>query len=1047
MIFCSRDIHQENGKHHWLVLVPDEPINLAGETEFVLQLHCNEQEREQHTLGRFRVSVTTDEKTVDAATLRCLFERSKRHASHVRANGWARLAVAFAVCGQPVRAIEAIHKSYEIKQQYPDRSKLTTALAYAHMNNRTRADEILTRIGNPLLHDNLHEREWYFRIHAMIPGVFLAKDSNDANLLSHQALAYWRNGNTAEAAEVYERLYKTGILPPNDYEAGDYADYLLTKTTAWQPLTPTNMSSEKSATFTALKDQSVLVSGNSEDNDVYTITAKTDAKTFRYLRLEALPHITLPNGGPGRGGNGNFHLSWLNVTAKSASSDKEVTLELLDATTDQHEGNQNGPDRATKDNTNNWSIWRKIGKPRWCMFRLKDLHDVAPDSEFTITMKFNTTAPRHSLGRFRLSVTAEPQAYRRQLYRSPRVNAWAKLGLAYALSGQRNLSLKALGKIESADEIGRSEHITLAQAYALNGDKAKAAVWLRKSLVALREGKMPAIWNRHTVYERMRAACDYAIEKGIDEVFARHCRGMVLEELRHKDLAKWDYQRLAELEPNNAEWRDRLTQFEPDVLTVWNFNFAVRAWSKPKSWKFSNENGVWKIEADKKAGTNFTISAPKGWQKVILRMKCKEADLFGVRWVEGPYQFRPMPDTSDDTWHKVEFFIENPEGDNTRLQIIARATVEIDSIVMRQVEGGLDDILTQLNKQLADNPNDVSTRLTRSTLLFTQQKWKEVLPDLDLLVKTYPKNVDLLRQRGITHRELRHDKEALADFNEVVKLNPEDPESWYQRADVLQYRFRKYEEAIADYYQAIRITEPSGNVYWYHFRLSECYSRLNSRKEALAHINKAMDLAPEHKTAYTIGHRGRIYAYQGKWKEAADDFHSALRDIKANNHYVNGWTWEAMALVFAYMEDNNYEYVRSEIVQRFPKFKDRYLVNRGLIRNCSLLPFDKKQQAILLEQEKRIKAYANSAALAYYRAGDFQEAEKRVGNRDQAFSLFLRALIQNKLRNRPQAEKLLEQANEKMKTDPPKIDADTWHEYLFAAILQREAIRELSESK
>ncbi|MCZ6796301.1 MAG: DUF1549 domain-containing protein [Planctomycetota bacterium] len=77
----------------------------------------------------------------------------------------------------------------------------------------------------------------------------------------------------------------------------------------WSPLELLSLSSEAGAEFRALDDGSVLVEGDAPEKDVYTLTARTKLPAMTALRLVALAHDGLPEGGPGRAANGNFVLS------------------------------------------------------------------------------------------------------------------------------------------------------------------------------------------------------------------------------------------------------------------------------------------------------------------------------------------------------------------------------------------------------------------------------------------------------------------------------------------------------------------------------------------------------------------------------------------------------------------------------------------------------------------------------------------------------------------------------------------------------------------
>ena len=83
----------------------------------------------------------------------------------------------------------------------------------------------------------------------------------------------------------------------------------------WTVLNLTNLVSSAGSTLTVLGDGSVLASGPVPSIDIYTFSANTNLTGVTGFRLEVLIDASLPNGGPGRAGNGNFVLSEFAITA------------------------------------------------------------------------------------------------------------------------------------------------------------------------------------------------------------------------------------------------------------------------------------------------------------------------------------------------------------------------------------------------------------------------------------------------------------------------------------------------------------------------------------------------------------------------------------------------------------------------------------------------------------------------------------------------------------------------------------------------------------
>jgi hypothetical protein len=84
--------------------------------------------------------------------------------------------------------------------------------------------------------------------------------------------------------------------------------------TPWLPLEPREGSSLRGTRFVILNDHSVLAEGKTPENDTYTVVADTELEGISAVRLEVLPHESLPGHGPGRSASGNFVLNDFRVT-------------------------------------------------------------------------------------------------------------------------------------------------------------------------------------------------------------------------------------------------------------------------------------------------------------------------------------------------------------------------------------------------------------------------------------------------------------------------------------------------------------------------------------------------------------------------------------------------------------------------------------------------------------------------------------------------------------------------------------------------------------
>jgi mono/diheme cytochrome c family protein len=83
----------------------------------------------------------------------------------------------------------------------------------------------------------------------------------------------------------------------------------------WQVLTAAQMESASGAKFAAESDGAILVSGENAMRETYRLRLAGGPREITGLRIEALPHASLPRQGPGRDIYGNFLLTDVRVEA------------------------------------------------------------------------------------------------------------------------------------------------------------------------------------------------------------------------------------------------------------------------------------------------------------------------------------------------------------------------------------------------------------------------------------------------------------------------------------------------------------------------------------------------------------------------------------------------------------------------------------------------------------------------------------------------------------------------------------------------------------
>lgn len=129
-------------------------------------------------------------------------------------------------------------------------------------------------------------------------------------------------------------------------------------------------------------------------------------------------------------------------------------------------------------------------------------------------------------------------------------------------------------------------------------------------------------------------------------------------------------------------------------------------------------------------------------------------------------------------------------------------------------------------------------------------------------------------QQGIENARVGDYQQALADYNQAIKLNPNLAEVYDQRGFVY-YRLNDYSSAFADYSQALQINPSLASVY-YHRGLTRF--ALGYSQTAIEDYTQAIHYDPSHAQAYH--QRGLAYA-------DLKEIHAAIADLEQAAHHLS----------------------------------------------------------------------------------------------------------------------------------------------------------------
>lgn len=198
----------------------------------------------------------------------------------------------------------------------------------------------------------------------------------------------------------------------------------------WTALKPTKAEALGGTQLRVQADNSLLATGENPGKNSYTLEyAPATAGSVQGLRLEVFPDKSLPEGGPGRAGNGNFVLSEVVAQVRSANGAIR-SLRFTEAQASFEQSKQYSAaatiDGDVKGDTEGWAILPEAGKPQVLILTLAEPLSLANGETLQVTLKQNY-GDGHSIGKFRLSATNNATALRPLLKASAEIVAIVKM--------------------------------------------------------------------------------------------------------------------------------------------------------------------------------------------------------------------------------------------------------------------------------------------------------------------------------------------------------------------------------------------------------------------------------------------------------------------------------------------------------------------------------------------------------------------------------------------------------------------------------------------
>ncbi len=340
-------------------------------------------------------------------------------------------------------------------------------------------------------------------------------------------------------------------------------------------------------------------------------------------------------------------------------------------------------------------------------------------------------------------------------------------------------------------------------------------------------------------------AANEAIALNSDHPFAYQQRGLAYERLGQLDRALADYNRALEINPENAHTYFLRGSFYNELQNpqkaLADFNRAIEI--NPEFYYFYilRSNTYFALEqydrafADLEQATKIEPEIPRVYyQKGLLYRKLKEYERAITEYTQA-------------------------------IKVAPEYREAYDELGIVYISlGKYEQAIADLTRALELEPEHANAYLYRHSANF---------PAYRNLTGREVSDRESYHFRGSAYGSLGKFDQAIADFSEAIKINPEYYLTYPLRG--LAYRSSgKYEEALADFSRAIELMNKSdavkAEVYAKVYNLrGELYFQLTEYERAVSDYTQAIKLAPEDVTAYK--NRGRAYASLKKYDKAIAD--------------------------------------------------------------------------------------------------------------------------------------------------------------------------------
>ena len=184
---------------------------------------------------------------------------------------------------------------------------------------------------------------------------------------------------------------------------------------------------------------------------------------------------------------------------------------------------------------------------------------------------------------------------------------------------------------------------------------------------------------------------------------------------------------------------------------------------------------------------------------------------------------------------------------------------------------GSDAALAYLGDCIKKNPNFLEAYTVRGELYTEMGNFHDALNDFEEVIKIDPKEPEAYFLRGLLYVKSGGDiNKALNDFNKTIELDANHAGAYTNRAN-MYIKKEEFQKAISDCTKAIELSPDSMEPY---YNRGLAYANIEEVGKALEDYSMVINLTPENAEAFAK--RGLLHSQLGNVQEAIRDYNKFL---------------------------------------------------------------------------------------------------------------------------------------------------------------------------